>query len=142
MMDAAYTAPPELDRLKQRALVVGVVALALTAVGAVITYFRPDHDMAPFFRSYLLGYVYWIGISLGCFAILMIQHLATGAWGIVIRRILEAATRTFPLTLVLFVPLAAALFFSHLYAWTDANAIAHDEVIRDKQKYLNAWFFI
>src|ERR1051325_2239414 len=138
MMDAAYTAPPELDRLKQRALVVGVVALALTAVGAVITYFRPDHDMAPFFRSYLLGYVYWVGISLGCFAILMIQHLATGAWGIVIRRILEAATRTFPVTLVLFVPIALGLH--SLYAWTSPDP--DDKVLIGKQKYLNVPFFI
>src|SRR5688500_9429437 len=108
MMDAAYTAPPELDRIKRPALIVGVVALALTAVGAVF-------DKDQFFRSYLLAYVYWIGISLGCFAILMIQHLSGGAWGIVIRRILEAATRTFPLGLALFIPLAFGL--NSLYSW-------------------------
>jgi hypothetical protein len=135
MMDAAYTAPPELDRLKQRALLVGVAALALTVVGLFF-------DKDQFFRSYLLGYVYWIGISLGCFAILLIQHLAGGAWGLVIRRILEAATRTFPLGLVLFVPVAAALFFSHLYIWTDANVVAHDQILITKQKYLNVGFFI
>ncbi|MBI3653485.1 MAG: hypothetical protein HY231_20845 [Acidobacteria bacterium] len=135
MMDAAYTAPPELDRLQQRALLVGVVALGLTVAGAFL-------NREQFFRSYLLAYVYWIGISLGCFAILMIQHLATGAWGIVIRRLLESATRTFPLGLVLFVPIALALFGGHLYIWTDANFVAHDAILQDKAKYLNVPFFL
>lgn len=137
MMDAAYTAPPELDRIKRPALIVGVVALGLTAVGA----FLPNHQ-EQFFRSYLLAYVYWIGISLGCFAILMIQHLSGGAWGIVIRRILEAATRTFSLGLLLFVPVALSLYFSHLYLWTDASVVAHDAILQGKQKYLNAPFFL
>jgi hypothetical protein len=132
MMDAAYTAPPELDRIKQPALIVGVAALALTAIGAFIT------KDAGFFRSYLLAYVYWIGIALGCFAILMIQHLSGGAWGIVIRRILEAATRTFPLMLVLFVPLAFGL--NHLYSWT--HPAANDHVLQGKTAYLNVPFFL
>jgi hypothetical protein len=131
MMDAAYSAPPELDRLKQPALIVGVAALVLTAVGA---YFNPGD----FFRSYLLAYVYWIGISLGCFAILMIQHLSGGAWGIVIRRILEASTRTFPLMLILFVPLAFGL--NHVYSWT--HPPADDHVLQGKTAYLNVPFFL
>ncbi len=133
MMDAAYTAPPELDRIKQRALIVGVVALVLTIAGA----FLPDHK-DQFFRSYLLAYVYWIGISLGCFAILMIQHLSGGAWGIVIRRILEAATRTFPLGLALFIPLAFGLH--SLYSWTHPKA--EDHVLIGKTAYLNVPFFL
>jgi hypothetical protein len=131
MMDAAYTAPPELDRIKRPALIVGVVALALTAVGAVF-------DKDQFFRSYLLAYVYWIGISLGCFAILMIQHLSGGAWGIVIRRILEAATRTFPLGLALFIPLAFGL--NSLYSWTHPKP--DDHVLIGKTAYLNVPFFL
>lgn len=133
MMDAAYTAPPELDRIKQRALVVGIIGLALSAVGYFI-------NKDQFFRSYLLGYVYWLGISLGCFAILMIQHLSGGAWGIVIRRILESATRTFPLTLILFIPIAVGL--PSLYLWTHRDVVAHDEVLSAKQGYLNVPFFL
>jgi hypothetical protein len=139
MMDAAYTAPPELDRIKQPALIVGVAALALTVIGAL---FNRDQ----FFRSYLLAYVYWIGISLGCFAILMIQHLSGGAWGIVIRRILEAATRTFPLGLVLFLPLALGVLIppaqeGHgLYPWLHPSP--NDHVLIGKAAYLNVPFFL
>src|ERR1044072_6923651 len=137
MMDAAYTAPPELDRIKQRALIVGVVGLALSVVGYFI-YHEDNH--AQFFRSYLLGYVYWLGISLGCFAILLIQHLSGGAWGIVIRRILEAATRTFPLTLILFIPIAIGLH--SLYLWTHTDVVNQDAVLKSKEGYLNVPFFL
>ncbi|MEW6127323.1 MAG: hypothetical protein AB1757_09805 [Acidobacteriota bacterium] len=133
MMDAAYTAPPELDRLKQRALIVGVIGLALAAVGFFI-------NKDQFFRSYLLGYIYWLGISLGCFAILMIQHLSGGAWGIVIRRILESATRTFPLTLILFIPIIFGLH--SLFTWTHTEVVNADAVLSAKKGYLNIPFFL
>ena len=131
MMDAAYTAPPELDRIKQRALIIGVIGLVLTVVGVF-------SNKDQFFRSYLLAYVYWIGISLGCFAILMIQHLSGGAWGIVIRRILEAATRTFWVGALLFVPLIFGLH--SLYPWT--HPAADDHVLIGKTAYLNEKFFL
>lgn len=131
MMDAAYTAPPELDRIKQRALIIGVIAFVLTVAGII-------QDKDQFFRSYLLAYVYWIGIALGCFAILMIQHLSGGAWGIVIRRILEAATRTFWVGALLFIPVAFGLH--SLYPWT--HPAADDHVLIGKTAYLNVPFFL
>ena len=89
MIEIDDKAPPELDRFRSRALIVGIAGLALCGVGAIF-------DAPQFFRSYLLAFVFWIGIALGCLAILMLQHMSGGAWGIVIRRVLEAATRTFP----------------------------------------------
>ena len=131
-MDSAYSAPPETARVQQLALIVGVVGLVLLGVG-----FFVHHEQA--FRSYLLGYVFWIGISLGCLAILMLQHLTGGAWGLVIRRVLESATRTIPLMLLLFVPLALGL--TSLYEWTHA-ANPSDTVLKHKQAYLNIPFFL
>jgi len=131
-MDTAYSAPPEIGRVQQLALIVGVVGLVLLGVG-----FFVHHEQA--FRSYLLGYVFWIGISLGCLAILMLQHLTGGAWGLVIRRVLESATRTIPLMLLLFVPLALGL--TSLYEWTHA-ANPGDTVLKHKQAYLNIPFFL
>lgn len=136
MMDAAYTAPPQLDRVQKNALIVGVVALALWAVGFVVV-----EDRSQVFRSYLLGFIYWLMVALGSFALLMIQHLSGGAWGIVIRRSLEAATRTLPLIVVLFLPLAASLVFSHLYIWTDEALVSQDHHLQAKTKYLNLPFF-
>src|SRR4026207_2374318 len=58
-----------------------------------------------FFRSYLIAYLFWFGIAVGCLPLLMLPHLVGGAWGFVIRRSLEAGTRTLPLMVALFVPI-------------------------------------
>jgi hypothetical protein len=92
------------------------------------------------FRSYLVAYLFWFGIALGCLPLLMLHHLVGGTWGFVIRRILEAGTRTLPLMLVLFVPL---LFGVHsLYEWSHPEVVARDHVLQAKHAYLNVPFFI
>lgn len=116
----------------RRGLVFGGAALALALVGALL-------DLEQFLRSYLIGYVFWAGIALGSMAILMIHHVAGGAWGAVIRRPLESAVRTLPLLAILFVP----IFFGvhHLYEWAHADVIAHDPILAEKAPYLNVSFF-
>ena len=125
--------PADVGRFAKPALVVGVAALAVCAAGAVA---RPDQ----FFRSYLLAFVFWNGLSIGAMAVLMLQYLTGGAWGIAIRRELEAATRTLPLTAIAFLPLLAGLH--RLYEWTHAEAMAADELLRKKALYLNTPFFV
>ncbi|HKA53721.1 MAG TPA: hypothetical protein VKJ47_08665 [Candidatus Binatia bacterium] len=125
--------PPEMRSAQQRALLFGVVGLVLCAVGAV---FSPEQ----FFRAYLLAYVFWIGVALGCLAIIMVYHLSGGAWGVVIRRMLESATRTLPLMIVLFVPLVFGLH--DLYAWARPEVVAADELLQHKRPYLNVPFFL
>jgi hypothetical protein len=69
----------------------------------------------------------------------MLQHLTGGGWGLVIRRVLEAATRTLPLVLILFLPI---VFGAHsIYSWTDANELVKHPVLIEKSKYLNLPFF-
>ena len=68
-----------------------------------------------FYRSYLLAYVFWIGFPVGSMAILMLHHLTGGDWGLPIRRPLEAASRTFPLMLILFLPVIFGL--KTLFPW-------------------------
>ena len=89
---------PVFERLQRGMLIVGAIGLAGTA-----TFYA--HDPEQFFRSYLLAFVFWIGLPLGCMAILMLNHLTGGDWGLPIRRPLEAGTRTFPVVLMLFLPL-------------------------------------
>jgi hypothetical protein len=125
--------PPALEHLQQRALVAGVAGLLLSAVGLLV---NPDQ----FFRSYLLGYVFWIGISLGGLAIVMLHHLTGGAWGFLIRRPLESASRVLPVMALLFVPLVFGL--AHLYLWARPEAVAADPVLQHKEAYLNVPFFL
>ncbi|MEK6299439.1 MAG: hypothetical protein AABO41_01855 [Acidobacteriota bacterium] len=136
MTEGFEKAPPEMDRVRRRALIVGVVGLALCALPAAISASLRDQ----FFRSYLLSFVFWIGITLGCFAILMVQHMSGGAWGLVIRRVLESATRTFPLFALLFIPIILGVH--SLYIWARPEEVAASEALKHKSAYLNITFFI
>jgi hypothetical protein len=126
--------PPQssLDRLQRRALAVGIVGLALCALGG---WLNPPQ----FFRSYLLAYVFWLGLALGSMAILMVHHLAGGTWGALLRRVLESGMRTLPLMAVLFVPLLVGL--RDLYGWARPEVVANDALLRHKSPYLNVPFF-
>jgi len=101
-------APPVVKIIQQRSLLVGLGFAVIAAVGA---WARPDQ----FFRAYLIGFMAWLGVTLGSMAILMLRHLTKGAWGMVIRRILGAAMRCAPLMAVLFVPLLFGV--RRLYLW-------------------------
>lgn len=116
---------------RTRAGIIGLIGVVALAAGAFTA-----HDQ--FFRSYLWAYVMVLGCSLGCMAWLMLQYLTGGAWGVVIRRPAEAAIRTLPLLLVLFIPLLFGT--SSLYSWTKP---ATEGVMKIKQaQYLNIPFFL
>ena len=83
---------------------------------------------AHFFPAYLVGFLYWLGISLGCMGLTMLHHLVGGSWGLVIRRPLESgAMNVLPLAL-LFVPIAFGVH--SLYPWARAASAGHEAVAR------------
>jgi hypothetical protein len=130
--------PPveDLSKIQNLALVVGVIGMIALIAGAVFT-----DNAAYALRSYLLGYVYWAGIGIGCIGILILQHLTGGSWGLVIRRILEAGAKTWWILLILFLPILA--FAPKLYEW--AAYLSHgggdDKILNHKAPYLNVPFF-
>ena len=132
-MTPRATLEPWWDRLQQRALVVGGAGIVLCGVGFL-------RNPTQFFRSYLLAYLFWLGIPLGSLAVLMVHHLVGGAWGAVIRRVLESATRTLPVLVFLFVPLLFGL--PELYIWARPEVVMADEILQRKSVYLNIPFFI
>jgi hypothetical protein len=132
-MTGNETLDARFDRIQRRALVLGIAALII----AVLDGIRAPEQ---FFRSYLLGFVFWLGFPLGCAAFLMVHHLTGGFWGLPIRRPLEAATRTLPLLTALGLPLLLGL--GRLYTWTHADLVAADATLKFKQPYLNLPFFV
>jgi hypothetical protein len=112
--------PASLRNIRVRSLVIGGVAFVIALVGGFLA-----HDPVQFHRSYLLAWEMWNNVSLGCLAILMMQHLTGGRWAFVIRRPLEAATRLFPLMAILGLPVLIGI--SHLYPWADPAIRSHDE---------------
>src|SRR4029078_6764165 len=91
------TLSTEIDPLRTKSLITGVLALVLCFIGWVF-------NRGELFRAYLIAYVFWIGVPLGCLGVLMIHHLVGGTWGFVIQRCLEAAVRTFLIIAVFFIP--------------------------------------
>jgi len=105
----SYRAPGELGGLKSLALGIGGAGTLAMLVGL---YLYPEQAL----RSWLLGFTLWGGIGLGSIGLLILQYLTGGAWGVVIRRTLEAASRTLPVIFLLFLPIAFGL--TRLYEWT------------------------
>jgi hypothetical protein len=136
-MNGGFSVTPELAhelrRWQMPALIGGIALLIASIIGA---FFWPEE----FFRSYLFGYLFWLGLALGSMAIVMTQYLTGGAWGVVTRRTFESATRTLPLLAVLFLPIAIGI--PHLYHWAHPELVQADDVLRHRSSYMNVPFFI
>lgn len=116
----------------------GIGALVISAIGWAI-------DAEQFYFSYLVAWVFCVSLAIGGLFFVMIQHLTRAYWSVVVRRIPEALLWSFPLLVVLGIPL---LFGLHdLYHWThqdlfDPGSPAYDEVLAGKAAYLNVPFFL
>lgn len=126
-----YTPPASLAGLQSKGMMAAVAGAVLAGIGFTLT------GADRFYEAYLVAWVYWTGVGLGSLGLLMVNHLTGGAWGLIIRRILEAATRTLPVMAVLGLPILAGM--GHLYHWTHPTT---DPVILEKAAYLNVPFFI
>ncbi|MGE0444911.1 MAG: hypothetical protein AB7P99_06750 [Vicinamibacterales bacterium] len=131
-LDQTFTPPADIDARRSRALIVGGVGLAACALGFVI-------DRDHFFRAWLVSYMLVLGIALGSLALMMIQHLSGGTWG-VFRRIFEASSRTLPLLAVLFLPILLGL--QSLFPWAHPDLVASDEILNHRSPYLNLPFWL
>lgn len=123
----------DLRRVVLAALGTGVVLSVISIVGA---FFSPGD----FFRSYLMSYLFWLGLALGSMGIVMMQYLTAGAWGVMTRRTFESATRTLPLLAILFIPIAAGL--PKLYDWAHADLVRKEYVLEHRSGYMNPTMFI
>lgn len=94
-----YPAPESVSRLQTRAFGVGAIALLLSIYGAA-------RSPQTFFASYLMTFLLVLGLALGSLGLVMLQHLTSGHWGVIIRRPLESATRTLPFLVIAFLPIA------------------------------------
>jgi hypothetical protein len=119
-----------LDRFQRLAMTVGGIGLACCLAARFLW-------PGLFPASYLIGFLFWVGIGLGSLGWSMLHHLVGGQWGLPIRRLLEAAGMTLIPLAVLFLPLALEL--PALYPW--ARPDVHG-VLGDKIAYLNPSFFL
>ena len=133
LTQTADVAIPELAGLQRRLLIAGGVGALVSLAGVFI-------NATQFLQSYLMAYMLCLGVTLGCLALGMVHQLSGGAWGVVIRRPIGAAARVLPVMTLLFLPIVFGM--SRLYPWTNADLVAHDEVLQHKHLYLNTPFFL
>jgi hypothetical protein len=131
--DATTTLPAPWGRVPTLGLTAGCGGLAVCLVGGFIA-------PGSLFPSYLVAFLFWVNVSLGCLAALLLHYLVGGAWGFLIRRPLEAAVMTIPLMALLFLPLLLGMH--ELYPWSRPGAVDADHALRHKSAYLNVPFFV
>lgn len=111
-----------------------VAVVALIGIGLSVWMIAP----AAFSRGWLIGWLFWSGLSLGALPILMLQWLTGGAWGAALRRPCEAAAGTMPLVAILFIPIVFGA--PQIFPWTAADFFERHDWPH-KQIYLNLPFF-
>lgn len=132
-MSPADFIPAWLEETGTRALQAGLAAAVLLLVGAVV-------NPGQFFQSYLFAYLFILGIPLGCLGMAMVHALVGGQWGLIVRRLQEAAFATLPYVLVLGLPLLPGL--QHLYPWARPEEVARSPVLEFRSGVFNAPFFV
>ncbi len=129
-----YRAPSSVSRVQTGGWTVGGVALLVAMFGAFTS---PDK----FYQSYLFSYLLVLGLTLGSLGLLMLQHLTGGAWGIIIRRPLEAAARNIWLVILMFVPVVLGM--NSLYrAWLNPELRKAEPLSPFQQSYLTSTGFL
>ncbi|MGZ8710327.1 MAG: hypothetical protein ACXW2P_12120 [Thermoanaerobaculia bacterium] len=135
--DARTNEAPEstgITRAQFPSLILGIIGLIACVIGWVM---NPQE----FYRAYLPSFIFWFEIGAGALAILMLQYVTGGEWGLMIRRPLGAAARTMPLLAVFFVPVVFGL--PHIYIWANKEVVENDHLLQTKSAWLNvSWFTI
>ena len=137
-LPTTFDAPEMVSVWRTRALIVAAIAIVLT-IPFAFTHEGKNHIL----RAYLLGYMTCFGFAGGGLVVLMLQYVTGGKWGLLLRRPLEAMTRTIWVVGLMFVPIV--LFWKHLYQWAAfptagavAQALANHAVSLEQALTLNA----
>jgi hypothetical protein len=137
-LPASLAAPEILSAWRMRALIICAVATILSAFFA-FSHEGKNHIL----RAWLLGYMICFSFAGGGLALLMLQYVSGGKWGLLLRRPLEAMTRTIWLVGLMFVPVI--FVWKHLYQWAAfptagavAEALSRNAVTLEQAMTLNA----
>ncbi len=123
-----YQAPAEFSRWQSLALGLGGIC---TIIMLAVALKYPDQKETVL-RAWLLGFMFSCGLGVGGLGILMLQYLTGGAWGVVIRRIVEACSRTVPILFLLFLPIGFGV--NYIYEWS--HLMETDAIVQHRGWYL------
>jgi hypothetical protein len=121
------TVQPVLARVQQVALGIAVVGIVGSVIGLVA-------NPSQFFQSYLVAFLYCLGLSIGAIGFSMIHYLGGGRWGAAIGDVLRSGASLFWVLAILFIPIVVGV--PHLYSWSNPAVIAADPLLQHKA----VWF--
>jgi hypothetical protein len=124
-LPADLSAPSFVDGWRARALVVAAVAAIAAVILAFLGQAQDQLGWDHFLRAWALGLLLTFGWTVGGLALLMVQYCSGGKWGLLLRRPLEAATRTLPLILGYWV--VSVFFMKRLYLWAQYTTTGDTE---------------
>ncbi len=112
----------------------------LVIIGAVsfIVGLKTNPERA--WANFLLGYFFWMCISLSGVFFAALQHLTGAYWSVTVRRVAESFIAYLPYAFVLFFVLLFGVH--HLYEWTHHEEVMNDSILKLKIGYLNVPFFV
>jgi hypothetical protein len=120
-LPADLSAPPVVNTWRTRALIVGVVFAILAVILGFLGQGQDGLGWDHLLRGWLLGLTLTFGFAVGGLALLMVQYCSGGKWGLLLRRPLEAMSRTLPLIFVYWLPIA--FFQGRLYMWANHDLV-------------------
>ena len=111
-LPAVLTAPDAVAVWRTRSLIVAVV---FGLVSLVFLFIPEPYAKQHLLRAYLMGTMTCFNFCGGALAFLMVQYVSGGKWGLILRRPLEAMTRTIWFVALLMLPIL--FLMKHLYQW-------------------------
>jgi hypothetical protein len=123
-LPAELGAPAFVDVWKTRATTIAIVFAVIAAGLGFLDGrgFDSDHVL----RAWVLGLMLTFGWAVGGLALLMVQYVSGGKWGLLLRRPLEAMSRTLPLVFVYW--LVVVIWMKKLYLWAQVDGSNPAEV--------------
>lgn len=121
--------------------------LALAGLATIVVAFFAGltyrDELAYFFHSYLTQFCFFLSISLGALAFVLIQHVSRAGWSVTVRRVAELLAGNIPILAILFLPVIVPLVvgYTQLYPWADPGRVAGNHLLEHKTPYLNVPFF-
>jgi hypothetical protein len=133
-LPADLSAPAAVKAWRTRALICAAIFGLLSLI------FPFTGNLDHFLRAWVVGYMVIFGLCVGGMALLMVQYLTGGKWGLLLRQPLEAMSRCLPLIALLWLPIG--LGAKRLYIWAAVANIPEalrNGAITEAQAHAMTW---
>ncbi len=124
---------------------IGAGLLALV-VGFLMYGTGDEHHKTRFWAALLHNSTYFLLVTNACMFFICATTLAFGGWQMAFRRVAEAIAAAVPLIGIITGVILLAIVFgghhmTHIYHWTDTEAVNNDIILKGKKPFLNTTFF-